>query len=576
MSASLSHQAVPLQTIGTTTAPPTARGWWLPLVLALAYTLLNAVKPIHIDDTTYYDFARQIAAHPADPYGFSLMYFNSYRPANQVLAPPLVPYWWAPAIWLFGSRPFLWKLWFFPFSAIFVFSVFALLRRFARGLEAPLLCLTVLSPLFLPSFNLMLDVPAEGLSLLALVVFMRAVDRDKRLLAILAGVIAALAIQAKYTGFLAPAVMLVYAAIRRRPSLWLAAAGTAALLFGLWESFIAARYGQSHFLLHAGDRLVSLRVEITLAVGLLTQLGGTMAVLGILGLAACGVPRWLVAAAGVAVAAAYACVAFDVFELATPVVWLPDTAPATEGDLLFGCMGLFVLGACLAAASSMLARNSCERRDTLFLAAWLAVELLAYFAVSPYPAARRVMGIAIPATLLVGRLAAQRWGAATHRGLAWSITLGGIALGGLFYVVDLQEAVDEKEAVAAAFELIGQRPPGTTIWHNSAWAVKFYAEQAGARQVSPEPGPPGKRSRSVHLRAGDLLLTADPPIPRVDVWFGDGTTELVADVPKGDAVPLATIDYYAGRAPLEHQAGPRVHVRVFRILADTALGGADN
>src|SRR5258708_37283803 len=105
----------------------------------------------------------------------------------------------------------LWKLWLLPFSLLFIWSLHALCRRFARGLEMPLVWMTVLSPTFLPSLNLMLDVPALALSLAALVVFIDASDRDSFAGAALAGAGAGPAAEPQYTGLLAPAHMLRYA-----------------------------------------------------------------------------------------------------------------------------------------------------------------------------------------------------------------------------------------------------------------------------------------------------------------------------------------------------------------------------
>ncbi len=184
------------------------------LMLASVFTLLNSLKPLHIDDTAYYYYASQAAREPLRPYGFQVFWYQEWEPANDVLAPPVLPYWWSLAIRLFGERPFLWKLWLFPFALLFVVSLHALFRRFARGLETPLLWMTVLSPTFLPGFNLMLDVPALALSLFALTLFFRAVSCYSLraiVLAVLAGLVAGLAMQTKYTGSLAPAIMLLAA-----------------------------------------------------------------------------------------------------------------------------------------------------------------------------------------------------------------------------------------------------------------------------------------------------------------------------------------------------------------------------
>ena len=52
-----------------------------PLLLALAVTLANAAKPVVIDDTAYLAFAAHVAAHPLDPYGFELFWYDAPEPA---------------------------------------------------------------------------------------------------------------------------------------------------------------------------------------------------------------------------------------------------------------------------------------------------------------------------------------------------------------------------------------------------------------------------------------------------------------------------------------------------------------
>jgi len=102
--------------------------------LALAVTLLNAAKPLTVDDSVYYLFAEHIAEHPVDPYGFRAW---GVQEANSILAPPVFLYWWAAAVRLFGSEPVYWKLWALPFNLLFVVALYALGRRFARGLAMP-------------------------------------------------------------------------------------------------------------------------------------------------------------------------------------------------------------------------------------------------------------------------------------------------------------------------------------------------------------------------------------------------------------------------------------------------------
>ena len=142
---------------------PNLRGLLLhsPLGAAVFITLLNSLKPLHIDDTAYYYFAAHIAQDPLHPYNFEIFWGQSSQPAMDVLAPPVLPYWWAVAIRLFGRQPWVWKLWLFPFCLILTTSLQAIFRRFAHGLETILLWLTAFSPALLPGINLMLDVPAR-------------------------------------------------------------------------------------------------------------------------------------------------------------------------------------------------------------------------------------------------------------------------------------------------------------------------------------------------------------------------------------------------------------------------------
>src|SRR5262245_26057336 len=76
-------------------------------VVAAVLTGLNLTKPLTVDDAVYVHFARWIAEHPADPYGFKI--YGALE-ANSVLAPPAFLYWWAAGIAAFGENQLAWKL----------------------------------------------------------------------------------------------------------------------------------------------------------------------------------------------------------------------------------------------------------------------------------------------------------------------------------------------------------------------------------------------------------------------------------------------------------------------------------
>ena len=246
------------------TAPPpipARRSRRTVVACALVLTLGTAFKPVVIDDPAILIYAEQIRRTPARPYGpppdgFPVIWYQHGQGAFDLLTPPVVPYWWAVGLAVVGDEPVLWKLWFFPFHLLFAASAYALFRRFSPGLEGRLTLFAVASPAVLPGVNLMLDVPALGLSLASVAAFLRATDGDRtswrRVL--LAGVLAGVSAQTKYIGLLLAAVLPWVGLMRGRFAAGVAAALVGAALFVGWEGYLVSVYGRSHFLVHTQQR----------------------------------------------------------------------------------------------------------------------------------------------------------------------------------------------------------------------------------------------------------------------------------------------------------------------------------
>src|SRR5262249_23183712 len=149
-----------------------------------------------------------------------------------------------------------------------------------------------------------LDLPSLALSLTSLVLFLSALEQRSVVVAILAGVVAGLAAQTKYTGLLLPPVLLgaaFFSPIRNRvsgPALPLRvlfgtlACGAAALVFISWEAFIRSKYGESHFLYALGPTTESWRERLEfylakwrLLLPMLILLGGLLPPAALLGCA---------------------------------------------------------------------------------------------------------------------------------------------------------------------------------------------------------------------------------------------------------------------------------------------------
>jgi hypothetical protein len=552
------------------------------LALALLYTLLNAPKPLIVDDTAYYFFARQFAENPTRPYDFQVFWYQWPEPANSVLAPPVLPYWWSLGLRLFGETPWLWKFWLLPFALLFVFSLDALGRRFAPGMRQVLVWLTVLSPSFLPSFNLMLDVPAVALGLTALVLFFRATGRRSLLTGAVAGVIAGLAMQTKYTSFMVPAVMLLYTAFFarsvKRVSIGLLAVMLAMLLFVSWEAFVRAQHGKSHFLVNLPeypDRAKWLEYKLRLLKALLPLLGGLAPTLTLLGMLAVGVPRWVVGIVAGGIFAGYGMIAG--YEI-QPLLWGDNfwvERPLEQA--IFGIGGLLLAAVVALVCWESVRDDTAEPRRgrrlpgravSIFLVLWLLGELAAFFLLSTFPAARRVMGLILIAAILICRLGGRYDLARSEQRWVRSVASGGIALGLLFYAVDMLDAFAGQKGAESAARWVADQPvepgaPPATIWYVGHWGFQYYAERAGMKPVVPS---------GSWLKAADWLVVPHAPtnhIEKQDIRLDERYLSQENVVSITGCLPWRTVMcYYGGYVPLEHHAGSRLEVTIYRVTDD--------
>ncbi len=562
-----------------TPGPRRLAGWQInALVCAIALTAAIASKPLVIDDPVYVAYAQQIQQHPTDPYGFELYWYDAPEPAMEIgTVPALLPYWLAGAMTLFGNSPIAWKLSLLPFALALTGALGFLLERLAKPFSRPVLWTLALGPSVLPGFTLMLDVPAVALGLLGFALCVRACELERASLALAAGLVLGLAMQTKYSAVVYPALAIAYTAVYRRPREGAIVALAGAGLFVGWEALLVAGYGQSHFMagierLAAIDNLGDLSVEnervpgtraLYWTLSLLSLLGGLAPYAALLALVGLGAHRRVVFGAAFVAALAFASIpAFP---------W----SPAFEADGYFAQLvaynpelPLFVLfGACVAGcilgvgARRLRASDGADPRPDRVLAVWLLLETLGFFVISPYPAARRVIGLVIAATLLSARAASRHEGEPGARIGVRIASVFGLALATLFFISDLSDALARR----ALIDRIGQRLSQSgaadgraKIWYTGHWEMQFYGERAGWRPVI---------AGESKLRAGDwLVLPAGVDQPRISY---PPRFRLVDALAATSPLPWSTIPYYhSGPVPLRRQPVAQVIARLYRATAD--------
>jgi hypothetical protein len=210
-----------------------------------------------------------------------------------------------------------------------------------------------------------------------------------------------------------------------------------------------------------------------------------------------------------------------------------------------------------------------------FLGAWLGLEALGYLLLSPFPAARRVLGLVVVATLIVGRLASRNGAAPRRRPAVIVVASFSTVLGLLLFVVDWHDAHVFQEAMEVTARRIRENEPDAVIWYVGHWGLQYYAEREGMRPLVSRPlrYTGGRTPTPSDLHKGDWIVVPDPedPEPMAQQFFAlpTDTFERRSPIEIPGRMPLRTVVcYYFGMTPLRHHEGPRFKVELWHMTAD--------
>lgn len=519
---------------------------WIAAVLIPASLLcgLNIAKPLVVDDTAYHAFALQIACSPLDPYGFDIYWYEHPQPAFTVLAPPVLPFWWAASIRLFGDEPWIAKLWLLPWCLALSAATYSLAKRFAPSIAVATTWMVVLSPSILPSLNLMLDVPATALSLSALAVFFRGSLAS----AAAAGLLAGLAMQTKYSAFVVPLELVLAGLTCRNWRDGIARAAItstiAASIFAGWELYVSDKYGHSHFLYHSAHQPQGWLRRDGLISPLIGLMGSVAAPLVLLRLATRGYSwTWMLVFAG-SIAGGISAVA--IWPRHEGTLWTPTA-------VVFGVLGVTVAISILASIRDH-SRELRSGPNSRFLAGWLAIELIGYFALTPWPAVRRVLGIAIVSTLVVaGTSQATRF----DRRKVWFAVVCSIALALLYQAIEIENGTIERDAVSTIDARIRQVDSQPRVWFTGHRGWQFFAERAGWQALD--------FRQSQLLRPGDWLVVPDSEFTGHRIQLPENSEE-IETIEFQSRWRLGTIPWFYGtNAAIRRRDGPVLTAAIDRI-----------
>jgi hypothetical protein len=518
--------------------------------LSLIWTALNCFKPVHIDDTLYLLFSRQIASHPLDPYGISPFWFQWPEPAFWLPAPPVFFYWLSFPLRLGIATPWILKLWMFPFALIFTHSLCTLLRRVAGSYWVILAAMTILSPLFVTGLNLMLDVPSQALGLFAVTLFVRAVDGNSARWAVISGTICGLSAMTKWSCLTYPVTLMAYALVHRKPRLGAVSCLIALTLFVSWETAVRLRYGESNFLVnimmmpHRG-----IQHQILVNAQLPAYLGGTAPLLMVPALLSLRLPG----PAAVSAAVGASLLAGAYYALLSPLL-ATAVGVATLGAGAIALMP-FARGACWHGLPGELLRTRC------FLMMWVLIEIAGAIVISPFPASRRVMGIAVAMTLLFGHLLNGMPPDAPRR---WTMRFAAIATASIaffFFWVDLDDATVFMNQAMNANDLIHQEDPLARVWYLGSWGFKYYADQAEMLPAIPD---------GTTLHAGDWLVVAmENQNPTISFPHDAIAAKVLLSEPWKSS--RTVLPLYCGDQPMARRTAAAATTSVFRIKTDMQL-----
>ena len=465
----------------------------IPVLALLTAALLVPFtgKAFHMDDPLFLKVAHQIIAHPFDPYGFTVNWYQSEMPMSDVMKnPPLASYYIAAVASIFGWSEVVLHLAFIPFAIAVIVGTYALARRYATPPVLTALAVLI-SPLFLvTSTNIMCDTLMLALFIWAVVLWIDGITHNSSLNLVSASCLATLALLTKYFALSALPLMLIYSILHRRcfTISSLALALPIVVLIG-YQYWTAALYG--HGLLSDAAEYANLmrwQEGATPWGKIVVGLGFVGPILPCTFLLGPRLFRHYQLAGGVLLAlAASLLIIWGVVPTGAQPVSDEYRALLTFELALLIVTGLFIL------TTVVTAWRPGADPELILLILWV-IGTFAFGSIINWTInVRSLMPLGPPAAILIVRLLTAHGMPTIQLTAASLITAALLSLAVCWG--DYRLAGAGREAAARILSL--PRSEGTMIWFQGHWGFQYYMEEGGAKAVD---------VRASRVGPGDLII----------------------------------------------------------------------
>jgi 4-amino-4-deoxy-L-arabinose transferase-like glycosyltransferase len=473
-------------------------GPW-PWMIACALMLLPFLgKPAHIDDPLFLWQARQILAHPLDPFGFDVNWIGTNLPMHDTACnPPLDSYVLAAIAALFGWHEIVFHAVFILFAELVVLGTFLLARRWTKRPWIAAAVLLACPAFLLSSTTLMCDVPMLAWFVWALFFWVKGSDEDDLALLLLGAACAIGAVGSKYFGLAVVGLMALYSV--RTSGLragWMVLALLPVLAFALYETVGGARYGHP---------LISTAADV---VGKTSSFGGgsvlvrIVAATAFLGGSAAGVA--LACAGSMRMRRLGAIVTVAVFVAVGTWAWGAEFGRPVVRGRPHEVVVVLELALWLVAGGAIVwTVRDCWKWTSpvsVILVAWIVGTLVFIVFLNWSVTGRTVLPL-LPAVGIVTALAFESRPSGDR--ILISSLIAGAVLGLFVCAGDMELA---RAARDAARDLASHGPASKGVWFQGHWGFQYYAEQCGARPVDAE---------NLRQRTADILLV---PVRNTGTW----------------------------------------------------------